>query len=91
MALARKGTRIAVVDGRRYRWVVAPDDEPGLAIVVEDADDSGQRMVTWVDHGTVITPALVARTIRRAQDLGWAPQQRGTQFVTRLHREEAAD
>ncbi|WP_055588045.1 hypothetical protein [Peterkaempfera griseoplana] len=90
MALARKGTRIAVVDGHRYRWVVAPDDEPGLAIVVEDADDGGRRMVTWVEHGTVITPALVAVAVRRARRLGWAPRQRGPQFVTRLNPEEEA-
>ncbi|MGW5608861.1 hypothetical protein ACWEWI_22680 [Streptomyces sp. NPDC003753] len=83
MALAKKGTRLITVDGCRYRWVVAPDDEPGLAIVVEDADAPGQRMVTWVQHGTVITPRLVARAIRRALGSGWTPQQHGPQFTTR--------
>ncbi|MFJ8362234.1 hypothetical protein [Streptomyces sp. NPDC093984] len=83
MALAKKGTRLITVDDRRYRWVVAPDDEPGLAIVVEDADAPAQRMVTWVEHGTVITPELLARAIRRARGLGWTPRQRGPQFTTR--------
>ncbi|MEU1543920.1 hypothetical protein ABZ461_38740 [Actinacidiphila glaucinigra] len=90
MALAKKGTRCLTVDGCRYRWVVAPDDEPGLAIVVEDADAGGQRMVTWVEHGTVITPALVARSIRQARELGWVSGRRGPQFSTRLLGEQSA-
>ncbi|MEU4096144.1 hypothetical protein [Streptomyces sp. NPDC026673] len=90
MALAKKGTKCSTVDGCRYRWVVAPDDEPGLAIVVEDAEANGQRMVTWVEHGTVITPALVAHAIRRARELGWVPGRRGPQFSTRLLGDEAA-
>ncbi|WP_438297588.1 hypothetical protein [Streptomyces sp. HUAS TT7] len=89
VALAKKGTKCLTVDGCRYRWVVAPDDEPGLAIVVEDADAGGQRMVTWVEHGTVITPSLVARAIRRAQESGWVPGRRGPQFNRRLPGDES--
>ncbi|WP_377273784.1 hypothetical protein [Peterkaempfera sp. SMS 1(5)a] len=45
-----------------------------------------------MEHGTAITPALVARTSRRAQHSGRAPHQRRPQVVTRLHQEgEAAD
>jgi hypothetical protein len=84
MALAKKGTRTIVVDGARYRWVVAPDDEPGMAIVVELADKPGQRMVTWVDYGTVVAPGLVAWVIRRALGRGWTPGRRATQIVLRI-------
>lgn len=84
MTLARKGTRIIVVDGERFRWVVAPDDEPGLAIVVERADGHGQRMVTWAEHGTVIAPGLVARAVREALELGWTPHERGSQVTFRI-------
>ena len=43
MALASKGTRRMAVDGVAYRWVVAPDDEY-MVLVVERADDPGQRL-----------------------------------------------
>lgn len=84
MALARKGTRSLVVDGQRYRWTVSPDDEPGVAIVAEDHAAGGQRMVAWVEHGTPITPALVARAIRAARDRGWVPGGRGPDVTSRL-------
>ncbi|MFF4185288.1 hypothetical protein ACFYZ9_19015 [Streptomyces sp. NPDC001691] len=91
MTLAKKGTRCLTVDGCRYRWVVAPDDEPGLAIVVEEADAGGQRLVTWVEHGTVITPALVVRTIRQAQESGWVPGRRGSQLNRRYAPDDGFD
>jgi hypothetical protein len=84
VALAKKGTRIIVVAGDRFRWVVAPDDEPGLAIVVEREDGHGRRMVTWVEHGTIITPGLVARVIRTALDHGWTPRESGEQVTFRV-------
>lgn len=84
MALARRGTRVIVVDGERLRWVVAPDDEPGLAIVVERAEGQGQRMVTWVEHGTIITPRLVAQIIRDALEYGWTPRELGRQITFRM-------
>ncbi|NNC17559.1 hypothetical protein HJC22_17730 [Corallococcus exiguus] len=46
MTLRRKGTRSIVVDGTNYRWTVAPNDEPGLGIVVERESGGGQRMLT---------------------------------------------
>jgi hypothetical protein len=89
MALARKGTRVIVVDGEHLRWVVAADDEPGLAVVVERAEGHGQRMVTWVEHGTVVTPGLVAQIVRDALDHGWTPREVGKQITFR--REPPAD
>ncbi|WP_405980952.1 hypothetical protein [Streptomyces sp. NBC_00158] len=84
MGIAEKGTRTIVVDGERYRWVVAADDEPGLGIVVVHAEADGQRMVTWVEHGTVIAPGLVAVVIRRALErYGWTPRERGKQLTLR--------
>ena len=50
MTLRRKGTRSIVVAEVSYRWTVAPNDEPGLAIVVEHAEAPAQRLVSWVDH-----------------------------------------
>jgi hypothetical protein len=41
MAIAKKGTRLIRVDDVEYRWVVQPDDEPGLGIVVECAENPG--------------------------------------------------
>ncbi|EFL14825.1 predicted protein [Streptomyces sp. C] len=84
MGIAKKGTRTIVVDGERYRWVVAPDDEPGLGIVVVHDEVDGQRMVTWVEHGTVVAPGLVEVVIRRAlEHHGWTPRKRGKQLVLR--------
>ncbi|MGW6423256.1 hypothetical protein ACWF82_11330 [Nocardia sp. NPDC055053] len=90
MGIARRGTRILNLDGERYRWVVSPDDEPGLAIVVEVAEGHGQRMVTWMDHGTIITPRVVAGAIHRALRRGWTPRERGTEVVYRVRSESTA-
>ncbi|WP_278261528.1 hypothetical protein [Nocardia sp. AG03] len=84
MGIARRGTRILHLDGECYRWVVSPDDEPGLGIVVEIAEGAGQRMVTWVEHGTVITPRVVAGAVHRALRRGWTPKQRGKEVVYRV-------
>lgn len=72
------------MDGERFRWVVAPDDEPGLAVVVERADGHGRRMVTWVEHGTIIAPGLVAQIIRKALEHGWTPRETGEQLTFRV-------
>jgi hypothetical protein len=90
MTLARKGTRLITVNKVRYRWVVAPDDEPGRRIVIERAEAPGQRMVTWVDHGAVITPHLVAGVIQQALDQGWTPERRATQIVFRINHSDMA-
>ncbi len=84
MAIAKRGTRVIVVDAERYRWVVAPNDEPGLAIVVLHEKVDGQRLVTWVEHGVVIGPGLVAGAIRDALlHHGWTPRQRRAQLTLR--------
>jgi hypothetical protein len=76
MAIARKGARKIIVEGESYRWIVSPDDEPGLGIVVEKDDGHGQRLVVWVEHGNIVTPALVRRVILYALAQGWTPAAR---------------
>ena len=67
-----------------YRWTVSPDDEPGVAIVVELAEHPAQRLVSSVDHGITITPAMVADAITDGLAAGWTPSMRGTDFVRRV-------
>ncbi|WP_043321852.1 hypothetical protein [Corallococcus coralloides] len=83
MTLQRKGTRRIVVEGMNYRWTVAPNDEPGLGIVVEHESGHGQRMVTWVEHGTIIAPGLVRDVIVHALEAGWTPDRPGNELVFR--------
>ncbi len=85
MTLAKRATRTITVNGGRFRWRVAPNDEPGMAIVVESAPAQGQRMVTWVDHGNTISPWLVRRAILNALQSGWHPQKSGAELTFRLH------
>jgi hypothetical protein len=74
MSLAKKGSRVVDVDGRRYRWRVHTVHDPNFAIVVELAEDAAQRMVTRVHPpAAMITPELVRRAIRHALANGWAP------------------
>jgi ribosomal protein S18 acetylase RimI-like enzyme len=80
MALARKGTRKIIVDGIAYRWVVLPDDKPGLRIVVECADSSGKKVITGVEDRTVISPGLVRTIILHALFKGWQFQKPGQAF-----------
>ena len=83
MTLRKKGTRVIAIDGIQYRWIVAPNDEPGLAIVVEGANSPGRRLVSWVEHGTLITPALIRQIILSGRRAGWLPDERGTDFIRR--------
>ncbi|MES2708053.1 MAG: hypothetical protein V4726_15785 [Verrucomicrobiota bacterium] len=84
MSLARKGLRRITVNGDRFRWRVAPDDEPGMAIVVESETPHGQRMVTWVEHGNIISPWLVRFAILNALQSGWRYDQPGPELILRL-------
>lgn len=84
MALAKKGTRRITVNGSTFRWVVSPDDNPGMAIVVESAAAPGRRLVTWISYGNVISPWLVRRAILHGLDHGWHPQERGPDLVFRF-------
>src|SRR4051812_24303387 len=81
MAIAKKGSRKIVVEGEIYRWVVSPDDEPGLGIVVEKDKINGQRLAVWVEHGNTITPALVKKVILYALTEGWSPSERKRQMT----------
>jgi hypothetical protein len=84
MGIPRKGTRLIAVDGHRYRWAVAPNDEPGFGVVVELADPPGQRLLTWLDHGNIVTPRVVRRIILHGLQHGWDPHRRGPQTTLRL-------
>jgi hypothetical protein len=84
MALAKKGTRLIKIDGVEYRWIVQPDDEPGLGIVVELSENPGQRMMTWIDRGNIISPRLVRKAILYALKQGWHPEEKGTIIVFRF-------
>jgi len=89
MALARKGTRTINVEGSTFRWTVSPDDEPGIAIVVEHWESPEQRMTTWVEHGNIISPHLVRHVILHAMSNGWHPQDKGPEIVFRLFTTKA--
>ena len=81
MTLAKKTARSITVNGQRFRWCVAPNDEPGMAIVVESASAQGQRMVTWVAHRNTISPWVVRQAIINALESGWHPQERGPELI----------
>ena len=85
MSLAKKGTRRITVNGDEFRWRVAPNDEPGMAIVVESSTSAAQRAVTWVEHGNPISPWLVRRAILNALEHGWRPHDKGPELVFRFH------
>lgn len=84
MTLARKGTRHILVESINYRWTVAPNDEPGVGIVAELAVLPAARLVSWVDHGTIIGPGLVRRAILDALSAGWRPNESGPDFIRRV-------
>jgi ribosomal protein S18 acetylase RimI-like enzyme len=84
MAIPKKSTRQITVDGVVYRWIVSPDDEPGLGIVVECAEFPGEKMITWVEHGNIISPWLVRKAILHALSRGWQPQKLGQSIGFRL-------
>lgn len=83
MAVARKSTRLITINQTQYRWTVAPDDEPGVAIVAELAENPGQRLVVWFDHRTILAPGLVRQTILSALATGWQPHHPGPVMVKR--------
>ncbi|RKG66662.1 hypothetical protein D7V80_18965 [Corallococcus sp. CA054B] len=62
---------------------MAPNDEPGLGIVVERESGGGQRMLTWVEHGTIIAPGLVRDVIVHALEAGWNAEQPGPELSFR--------
>ena len=85
MSLAKKGTRHITINGSRFRWRVAPNDVEGMAIVVVSAASPAQRMITWVDHGNIISPWLVRRVVVQALSAGWSPERPGPELSFRIH------
>ncbi len=77
MGLAKKGTRKITVNETVYRWVVSPDNEPGLGIIVEKYNTPGQRLTFYVPHGTVISPSIVRKIILYGLNIGWNPSKKG--------------
>ena len=84
MAIPKQGTRKITVESVAYRWIVAPNDEPGLAIIVELEKFPGQKMIAWVEHGNIVTPNVVRKAILHAFSLGWQPEQLGQTVEFRL-------
>jgi hypothetical protein len=76
MALPKKGSRLIKVDGIEYRWIVTPDDV-GLGIMVELAENPGQRMGAGFEYGNIISPWLVRKAILHALENGWHPELQG--------------
>ena len=75
MTMPKKGTRRIVVDEIAYRWLVSPNDEPGLGIIVEREQSLGQKMITWVEHENIISPDTVKKAILYALSKGWQPEK----------------
>lgn len=56
MALPQNGTRRIVVEGVAYRWVAAPNDGY-ISLVVERADEPGQRLGASFKYHDVLQAA----------------------------------
>lgn len=71
MALASRGARRITVEGVAYRWVVAPN-EGYLILVVERADDPGQRLEASFNYHDVAEPAEAgsSRTVGQLRSIG---------------------
>jgi hypothetical protein len=80
MTLARTGSRLIVVDGERFRWVVTGRREPAPGFVVELADAPASRLVAAVTPYAVVTPGLVAQGVRLGREAGWDPYRPGADF-----------
>lgn len=80
MTLARTGSRVIVVAGERFRWVVTGRREPAPGFVVELADAAASRLIAAVTPYAVVTPGLVAQGIRLGRQAGWDPYRTGADF-----------
>jgi hypothetical protein len=80
MTLAKSGSRVIVVAGERFRWVVTGRREPAPGFVVELADAPASRLIGAVTPYAVVTPGLVAQGIRLGRDAGWDPHRTGADF-----------
>lgn len=81
LALARKGSRTLVTGGVRYRWVVSPDSD-FIVLVVLDDEWPGQKLEVQTDYDDLsipqkhrqITPDFVVGCIEEALQRGWQPR-----------------
>jgi hypothetical protein len=85
MGLAKRGSRTISVNNDVYRWVISPDDG-FMQLVVELAEDPGQRLIaTYLyddDPETgrplrQITPRSVRQVIEISLKQGWQPRAPG--------------
>jgi hypothetical protein len=77
MTLGRTGSRVIVVAGERFRWVVTGRREPAPGFVVELADTPASRLIATATPYAVVTPGLVAQGIRLGREAGWDPYRTG--------------
>jgi hypothetical protein len=83
MALPKHGSRLIVVDGKAYRWAIAGKrslPHSDLRIVVEAANNPGQRLIRWADFGELVKPRDVRWAIIEALWAGWTPHQLGPEL-----------
>jgi hypothetical protein len=80
MSLPKRGSRIVVVDGTRYRWVATGKGGPDAGFVAELADAPTGRLIGSVTRWAVVTPGAVARGIRAGRAGGWDPARPGPVF-----------
>lgn len=90
MAMPRKGSRLIMVDGISYRWILSNHHALCVAdrdIIVELAENPGTTLVAKPtaidccfgdDYDYEITPALIEAGIRKAIQHGWCPADSGT-------------
>ncbi len=89
MALAKKSSRTIAVDGFEYRWAVSPDSGC-MWLVVELADEPGQRVEAWFEYDDVVrpdgrivgqrrsvSPGVVRAVVLHALANGWRPERGG--------------
>lgn len=85
MALRKKGSRLITVNDVEYRWVVA-SDKKGIHLVIEHAEQPGQRLVVAFhrkdEHGeaTTVTPTNVKDIIEIGLQKEWNPTKQGQQL-----------
>jgi hypothetical protein len=96
VAMRKVGSRALMVDGQRYRWRVrrrptytqgAYGDPLTFSVQREDGGSvlwvvaDGPRPDNWLARpGALITPAVVAKAIRRALVAGWRAGAAGAMF-----------
>lgn len=70
MALPQKGTRRITVEGVVYRWVASPNDGY-ITLVVERADNPGQRLEALFEYHDIFQPvgADAARVVGQCRSV----------------------